>query len=62
LPDGQGGVGITRYAIARVLTGSAASPNLLSLQAQHPRATVDHSGTDYKAALWRLVHVRGALL
>jgi hypothetical protein len=36
LPDGQGGVGIARYPIVRVLTGSAASPKLLTLQAQHP--------------------------
>jgi hypothetical protein len=62
LPDGQAGVGITRYPIARVLTRSAASPSLLSLEAQHPGATVDHSGTDYAAALWRLVYVRGARL
>lgn len=53
--------GISRFPIARVLTGSAASPNLVSLKAQHPRATVDHSSTDYAAAMWRLVHVRGAL-
>jgi hypothetical protein len=57
LPDGQGGVGISRYPIERLRTGSAASPNLLSLQAQHPRATVDHSSTDYAAALWRMDHV-----
>ncbi len=56
LPDGRGGVGTTRYPIARVLTGSAASPNMLSLQAQHPGATVDRSGTDYEAALRRLLH------
>ncbi len=47
--------GITRLPIARVLTGSAASPNLLSLQAQHPHATVDHSSTDYAAAKLRLI-------
>lgn len=52
--------GISRFPIARVLTGSAASPNLVSLKAQHPHATVDHSSTDYAAAMWRLVHVRGA--
>ena len=56
LPDGQRGVGTDRYPIARVLTGSAASPKLLSLQAQHPRATVDHSNTDYQAALSRMRH------
>jgi hypothetical protein len=55
LPDGQGGVGIDRYPIVRVLTGSAASPNLLSLQAQHPGATVDHSRSDYEAAKRRLI-------
>ena len=57
LPDGQGGVGIVRYPITRVLTGSAASPKLLSLRAQHPGATVDRSSTDYAAALWRMNHV-----
>jgi hypothetical protein len=46
--------GITRFLIARVLTGSAASPKLLSLEAQHPDAHVDHSLTDYNAALRRL--------
>ena len=52
--------GIGRFPIARVLTGSAASPILLSLQAQHPGATVDHSRTDYTAAN-RVVDVRAAL-
>jgi hypothetical protein len=52
--------GIGRFPIAHVLTGSAASPNLLSLQAQHPHATVDHSRTDYKAAN-RVVDMRAAL-
>jgi hypothetical protein len=61
LPDGQRGVGIDRYPIVRVLTGSAASPSLLSLQAQHPGATVDHSSADYRAAQRRLTHVRAAL-
>jgi hypothetical protein len=55
LPDGQGGVGIDRYPIVRVLTGSAASPNLLSLHAQHPGATVDLSRSDYEAAKRRLI-------
>jgi hypothetical protein len=61
LPDGQGGVGIGRYPIARVLTGSAASPKLLSLQAQHPGATVDHRRTDYAAALSRMHHAEDGL-
>jgi hypothetical protein len=47
--------GITRFPIARLLTGSAASPNLVSLQAQHPHATVDHSLTDYAKAKRRLI-------
>ncbi|MGH2888566.1 MAG: hypothetical protein ACRDL8_05155 [Solirubrobacteraceae bacterium] len=47
--------GITRFPIARVLIGSAASPNLLSLQAQHPGAAVDHSATAYAAAKLRLI-------
>ena len=58
LPDGQRAVGITRYPIERVLTGASASPNVLSLQAQHPGATVDHSSAAYQAALWRLLHER----
>jgi hypothetical protein len=61
LPDGQGGPGIVRYPIARVLTGSAASPKLLSLRAQHPDATVDRSGTDYRAALRRMANVNTQL-
>lgn len=52
--------GITRYPIVRVLTGSAASPSLLSPQAQHPDATVDHSPADYTAAFRRLIDVRAA--
>ena len=58
LPDGQRAVGIARYPIERVLTGASASPKLLSLQAQHPGATVDHSSAAYHAALWRLLHER----
>jgi len=54
--------GITRYPIVRVLTGSAASPNLLSPLAQHPHATVDHSPADYAAAFRRLIDVRGTQL
>jgi hypothetical protein len=56
LPDGQRAVGVTRYPIERVLTGAAASPSLLSLVAQHPSATVDHSSADYAAAYQRLLH------
>lgn len=52
--------GLGRFPIARVLTGSAAPRNLLSLQAQHPGATVDHSRTAYQAAS-RVVDARGAL-
>ena len=51
--------GITRFPIARILTGSAASPKLLSLQAQHPHATVDHRPADYNAAN-RVIDLRGA--
>jgi hypothetical protein len=58
LPDGQRGVGIVRYPIARVLTGASASPSLLSLQAQNPGATIDHSSADYQAVLRRLFHER----
>jgi hypothetical protein len=52
--------GLTVFPIARVLTGSGASPKLVSLQARHPRATVDPSSTDYKTAN-RVVDRRGAL-
>lgn len=62
LPDGRGGVGITRYRIARVLTGSAAPNSLLSLQAHHPGAAVDHSSTDYAAILARLQNVGTGVL
>ncbi|MEO9118358.1 MAG: hypothetical protein ABI355_04510 [Solirubrobacteraceae bacterium] len=51
--------GVSRFPIARVLSKTQASASLLSLQAQHPSATVDHRGTDYKTAQ-RLVRVRGA--
>lgn len=47
--------GITRFPIVRVLTGRAASSNLLSLQAQHPGATIDHSSSDYASAKLRLI-------
>ena len=50
-----------RYPTARVLTGASASPKLLSLQAQHPSATVDHSRTDYAAALGRMQHAEDGL-
>ncbi|HEX3804787.1 MAG TPA: hypothetical protein VHV75_18325 [Solirubrobacteraceae bacterium] len=61
LPDGQRGVGVDLYPIVRVLTGSAASPKLLSLHAQHPDATLDHSPTDYAAALRRMNNVQDGL-
>jgi hypothetical protein len=47
--------GITRFPIVRVLTGSAASPKLVSLRAQHPGAAIDHSSTDYAKAKLRLL-------
>jgi hypothetical protein len=56
LPDGQSAVGTDRFPIERVLTGAAASPSLLSLPAQHPDATVDHSAADYQAIYERLFH------
>jgi hypothetical protein len=54
LPNGQSAVGTTRYPIERVFTGASASPSLLSLQSQHPDASVDSSGADYQAARSRL--------
>jgi hypothetical protein len=62
LPDGRSGVGITRYPIARVLTGSAAPHSLLALHAHHPSATIDRSTTDYAAILSRLNHVGTGVL
>jgi hypothetical protein len=56
LPNGQRAVGTDRFPIERVLTGAAASPGLLSLPAQHPHATVDHSPADYQAIHERLFH------
>ena len=50
------GRSVTRYPLERVLTGPAASPSLLSLQAQHPDATVDRSAADYQAAYGRLIN------
>jgi hypothetical protein len=50
--------GTTRFPIARLLTGSTASPRLLSLSAQHPHATIDHGRAAYHAAN-RMVAKRG---
>lgn len=47
--------GVTRFPIVRIRTGSAAPPSLVSLQAQHPGATIDHSSTDYAKAKRRLL-------
>ena len=46
--------GVTRYPVARVLSGAAASPGLLSLEAQHRSAGVDHSPIAYNAANQRV--------
>lgn len=54
LPDGHDGVGITRYPIERVLSGTSAPPSLLSLQAQHPDAALDQSTDGYQTTLSRL--------
>ena len=51
--------GVTRYPIAQLLTGPAASTELLSLKAQHPGATTDHSQTAYRAVT-QVVNRRGA--
>jgi hypothetical protein len=61
LPNGQPAVGIARIPIVRILTGHHATPRLLSLQAQHPTATIDHNPHDYKAAYRRLIDIKGAL-
>jgi hypothetical protein len=43
-----------RYRIYRVLKGADASPDLLSLKAQHPGAKVDSDAADYVAERCRL--------
>lgn len=43
-----------KFSDWQYLTGAAANPNLLSLTAQHPDATVDHSAADYNAAANRM--------
>jgi hypothetical protein len=43
-----------KFSDWQYLTGAAADPNLLSLTAQHPDATVDNSTADYNAAQSRL--------
>ena len=51
--------GLTRYPVARLLTGPAASPALLSLQAEHPHATIDHSTAAYHLAT-QMISKKGA--
>jgi hypothetical protein len=43
-----------RFVTWEVLAGGGANDDLLSLTAQHPSATVDHSGADYRAAERRI--------
>jgi hypothetical protein len=43
-----------KFSDWQYLTGTAANPNLLSLTAQHPDATVDNSAADWNAAASRL--------
>lgn len=55
VPGGGTGDSIDRYPIDRVLTGAFAPSSLLSVQAQHPGATIDRNSADYRAALRRLI-------
>jgi hypothetical protein len=55
LPDGQSGVALAHYPIDRLLTGAAASASLVSLDAQHPGATIDESDADYQAFVQRVI-------
>lgn len=55
LPDGQSGVALAQYPIDRLLTGAAASASLVSLDAQHPGATIDESDADYQAFMQRVI-------
>jgi hypothetical protein len=54
-PDGASGVALGRYPIERLLTGAAASQSLVSLDAQHPDATIDKSPCDYWAFVQRVI-------
>jgi|SRR5579862_777941 len=54
-PNGMTGVALGRYPIERLLTGAAASHDLLSLDAQHPGATIDQSPCDYWAFMQRVI-------
>jgi hypothetical protein len=53
--DGVSGVALGRFPIERVLTGAAASQNLVSLDAQHPGATIDKNPCDYWAFTQRVI-------
>jgi len=55
LPDGQSGVALAQYPTDRLLTGAAASASLVSLDAQHPGATIDESDADYQAFMQRVI-------
>jgi hypothetical protein len=51
---GADGSDTTTFPTYRTLTGTAASPNLLALSAQHPSARLDTNTSDYEAAESRL--------
>jgi hypothetical protein len=53
-PNGASGVALGRYPIERLLTGAAASNELLSLDAQHPGATIDNRPCDFWAFMQRV--------
>src|SRR5579862_1033001 len=55
LPDGQSGVALAHYPIDRLLTGAAALAGLVSLDAQHPDATIDERDADYQAFIQRVI-------
>jgi len=54
-PDGASGVALGRFPIERLLTGAPASQNVVSLDAQHPGATIDKSPCDYWAFMQQVL-------
>ena len=55
LPDGQSGIALAHYPIDRLLPRRPASPSLVSLDAQHPGATIDESDADFQAFIQRVI-------
>lgn len=54
-PNGGSGVARGRFPIERLLTGAAASQDLVALDAQHPHATIDKNPCDYSAFMQEVI-------